>query len=615
MVFESRIVRQSYTHVSSSVKFRSLSSSTSTCTSSSTSATSIPSLSQFQLAVLPTVQNEEGIIKSTSSSKLDLDILLSLCRKASNDFILSIASNGEINVNSSQHSRLHGSFLMLFDRIWSEAVTLRPDLIEINLSTTITSTPALTPAFIALCSVSREASFLSIKLGCAPDSKTHERLIRIAGLQSSSAARAAFNTIGFAGSVPTNDAYHALLLSFARHGDPINALPVLFTMKQLGIRPDSTILSTLLTQADAVLAAADEEAGQGIFSGTVDSLSSQQQHQSNIYQLHSLRLLQAVAISTAEDELQEAVNEMELSQLHQSTIHSQQLESDEQNEESTTIAENEKYDEDVIEKIQESESTTISEDDTIPPQLEKEAEQWRKAVHEILQSNGSEPISAEVIRDTLLKSKQSTYTEGEIELVEKQLRDNSQKFIEVLEDTSSSSSSSSSSTTSTLSHFSPIENTWSDVVEWRDQALAHSEAMRERSSKRLASFLSIAEEILNRNHKSDSSIDPRLVFASNKAKNDLSFRNEILTSLTGRLQSALLHIIPSRVRIIASTQNILKDESEEMKKTETASLVSKENGVLSPLLRSQIISSLVHYCLDEERKQRQVELNTSSSKL
>jgi hypothetical protein len=203
-------------------------------------------------------------------------------------------------------------------------------------------------------------------------------------------------------------------------------------------------------------------------------------------------------------------------------------------------------------------------------------------------------------------------------LVEKQLQDNSQKFIEVLEDTSSGSSSSSSSSSSSASSSSstttttlspPIENTWSDVVEWRDQALAHSEAMRERSSKRLASFLSIAEEILNRNHKSDASIDPRLLFASNKAKNDLSFRNEILTSLTGRLQSALLHITPSHVKIIASTQDILKDESEEMKKTETASLVSKGNGVLSPLVRNQIISSLVHYCLDVERKQRKEKLN------
>jgi len=528
-----------------------------------------------------------------TTTTVDLDVLMSHCREAAKEFVATAALPDHISPSSSSssslglhHTRFHGAFLLLFDKIWAEALRISPTLGD-NFNAVVTEPPSatLSTSLTALLSIAKEASALSLSLGCAPDARTCERLIRIAGLQSSASARRAFNEIGFRGSVPTRDCLFALLEACAIHNVPCDALPVLFSMKRLGLRPDSTVLSTLLTQADSILERADKDASKGL------SLTA-----SIADKLQSLRILQAVAISFAEEELHEAVSEMELSQLQQSALQH----SDEQSEETTTFQGDER-------NVQ-SNDVEIEEEEAIPVELEKDAEKWRQAVQEVLTTNGKDELSAEGIRDLVLKSR---VTEGKSNKESSGIEvDDHNSHRANVDEPSSSSSSSSSPLMLTTANSSPslIEHSWEDVIVWRVQAQAHAQEMQKRSAQRLESLVLITEEALGRSYKeNEKGVDPRLLLAAAKCESDLLFREELLAAVKGRLRSALEHVIPSRVKIV----NMEKEKEDQVEATTLLPIESKEKSTLSPLQRSQLTATLVNYCITEEKARRKVYSETT----
>jgi hypothetical protein len=137
----------------------------------------------------------------------------------------------------------------------------------------------------------------------------------------------------------------------------------------------------------------------------------------------------------------------------------------------------------------------------------------------------------------------------------------------------------------------------------------------------------MTEEALSRNYEqNEKGVDPRLKYASDKCKSNQSIKEEILDAVKGRLRFALGHVIPSRVNLANSSQDLVVMESDASSRIDTeasvvpvsskgsgeasaAPLSSKGSGVLSPLQRSQLVASLVNYCLAEEKRRRVVESN------
>ena len=582
-------------------------------------------LSIFQSAILPkSVGEGEGV--GDGRGRLDLDVVMKLCRNAVAEFI-AIATQPDQDSANIHRTRLHGAFLLLFDMINAEALRLAPDELGQSSSGSPQQISAtLSPKLLALLSVSKEASKLSLSLGFAPDARSSERLVRLAGLESVASARRAFNEIGFGGSAPTRDAFYALLEACARHNSPSDALPILLSMTSQGLRQESTVLSTLLstllTQADSILEIADKDASGGDMKSKL-----------NLEKIQSCRLLQAVAISIAEDELKEALSEMELSQLEQSTLQSEhQLQSDERSDDmsiATTPQGQGSDDSDlngstlnVNEEIVEEEK----EEEAIPVQLEKDAEKWSKAVKNILNTSGGESnMSAEALRDLVLKSRMSSESSSSIQ--DSVVVSSQSRVDQSIEEENASSSSSSSSSSSASSSTTTVEQGWSDVIDWRSQAKSHEQEIRERTLQRFNSFLLMTEEALSRNYEqNEKGVDPRLKYASDKCKSNQSIKEEILDAVKGRLRFALGHVIPSRVNLANSSQDLVVMESDAGSRIDTeasvapvsskgsgeasaAPLSSKGSGVLSPLQRSQLVASLVNYCLAEEKRRRIEESN------
>ena len=136
----------------------------------------------------------------------------------------------------------------------------------------------------------------------------------------------------------------------------------------------------------------------------------------------------------------------------------------------------------------------------------------------------------------------------------------------------------------------------------------------------------MTEEALSRNNEqNEKGVDPRLKYASDKCKSNQVIKEEILDAVKGRLRFALGHVIPSRVNLANSSQDLVMESdagsridteasvvpvlSKGSGEASAAPLSSKGSGVLSPLQRSQFVASLVNYCLAEEKRRRVVESN------
>jgi hypothetical protein len=192
---------------------------------------------------------------------------------------------------ASLHARLHAVFLALFDAVWSQGVahygsTLADadfslpaaaegeELASPSSSSSLSSAaaaqraymdapaaPEPTPREEELHALARDALRLALSLGASPDARTHERLVRLAGLHSLAAAREVFSLLALGGGAPGKDAHMTLLAACARHGRPQEALPLLLALRGKGWLPEGPVLAMLLAQVDRTLAADAQRGG------------------------------------------------------------------------------------------------------------------------------------------------------------------------------------------------------------------------------------------------------------------------------------------------------------------------------------------------------------------